>query len=155
MHIRPARPAEAELLTGIALRAKAYWGYDEAFMAACRDELTLDAAAIGRAPASTVVAEDGGRVLGFAVLIAAPPSGELGMLFVEPDLIGRGIGRALFHHVRDEARALGLRRLTVDSDPHAEPFYLAMGATRIGSTPSGSIPGRELPLMEVELASGA
>ncbi|MFH8382916.1 hypothetical protein ACH4E7_18490 [Kitasatospora sp. NPDC018058] len=68
MRIRPARPAEAELLTGIAVRAKAHWGYDEAFMAACRDELTLDAAAIGWASASTVVAEDGGRVLGFAVL---------------------------------------------------------------------------------------
>ncbi|MFE5584251.1 GNAT family N-acetyltransferase [Kitasatospora sp. NPDC056531] len=154
MPIRPARPDEAELLTGIALRAKAYWGYDEAFMAACREELTVDAAVIERASTFTVVAEDGGRVRGFAVLVAVPPSGELAMLFVEPDRIGRGIGRALFRHVRGVARALGLRRLTIDSDPHAEPFYLAMGATRIGSTPSLSIPGRELPLMEVELASG-
>ncbi|MBV2154046.1 GNAT family N-acetyltransferase [Kitasatospora sp. SUK 42] len=150
MRIRPARPDEAELLTGIALRAKAYWGYDEAFMAACREELTLDAAAIERA--STAVAEDDGRVLGFAALTGAPPSGALAMLFVEPELIGRGIGRALFEHVRGQARALGLRSLTIDSDPNAEPFYLAMGATRVGSTPSGSIPGRELPLMELVLA---
>ncbi|MFD8707106.1 GNAT family N-acetyltransferase [Kitasatospora sp. NPDC059648] len=151
MRIRPARPDEAGLLTGIALRAKAYWGYDEAFMAACREELTLDAAAVERA--STVVAEDGGRVLGFAALTGAPPSGELDMLFVEPDRIGGGIGRALFEHVREQARAAGLRRFTIDSDPNAEPFYLAMGATRIGSTPSGSVPGRELPLLEVALAS--
>jgi predicted N-acetyltransferase YhbS len=91
MLIRPARPDEAELLTGIALRAKAYWGYDEAFMAACREELTVDAAVIERASTFTVVAEDDGRVRGFAVLAAAPPSGELAMLFVEPDRIGRGI----------------------------------------------------------------
>ncbi|MGW2376592.1 GNAT family N-acetyltransferase [Kitasatospora sp. NPDC001683] len=152
MHIRPARPDEAGLLTGIALRAKAYWGYDEAFMAACREELTLDAAAVERA--STVVAEDGGRVLGLAALTVVPPSGELVMLFVEPDRIGRGIGRTLFEHVRDRARAAGLHRLTIGSDPNAEPFYRAMGADRIGSTPSGSIPGRELPLMELKLGSG-
>ncbi|MFB7905660.1 GNAT family N-acetyltransferase [Kitasatospora sp. NPDC056076] len=149
MRIRSARPDEAELLTAIALRAKAYWGYDEAFMAACREELSLDAAAVERA--STLVAEEGGRVLGFAVLSGAPPSGELDLLYVEPDRIGRGVGRALFEEVRDRARALGLRRFTVDADPNAEPFYLAMGAVRIGSTPSGSIPGRELPLLAVEL----
>ncbi|MFJ9773868.1 GNAT family N-acetyltransferase [Kitasatospora sp. NPDC101157] len=153
MHIRPARPDEAGVLTGIALRAKAYWGYDEAFMAACREELTVDAAAVERA--STVVAEDGGRVLGFAALTVAPPSGELAMLFVEPDRIGGGIGRALFEHVRERARAAGLHRFTIDSDPNAEPFYLAMGATRIGSTPSGSVPGRELPQLVLELASEA
>ncbi|MFD9689803.1 GNAT family N-acetyltransferase [Kitasatospora sp. NPDC059088] len=149
MRIRSARPDEAELLTAIGLRAKAYWGYDEAFMAACREELTLDAAAVERA--STLVAEEGGRVLGFAALTGAPPSGELDLLYVEPDRIGRGVGRALFEEVRDRARALGLRRFTVDADPNAEPFYLAMGAVRIGSTLSGSIPGRELPLLAVEL----
>ncbi|MFD7453766.1 GNAT family N-acetyltransferase [Kitasatospora sp. NPDC059827] len=149
MRIRPARPDEAELLTAIALRAKAYWGYDEAFMAACREELTLDAAAVERA--STLLAEEGGRVVGFAALTGAPPSGELDLLYVEPDRIGRGVGRALFEEVRDRARAVGLRRFTVDADPNAEPFYLAMGAVRIGSTPSGSVPGRELPLLEVEL----
>ncbi|MFF2081119.1 GNAT family N-acetyltransferase [Kitasatospora sp. NPDC058162] len=148
MRIRSARPGEAGLLTGIALRAKAYWGYDEAFMAACREELTLDAAALERAS----VAEDGARVVGFAVLTGAPPSGELDMLFVEPDRIGHGIGRALFEQVRDRARAAGLRRFTIDADPNAEPFYLAMGAVRIGSTVSDSIPGRELPLLEVDLA---
>ncbi|MFJ7247779.1 GNAT family N-acetyltransferase [Kitasatospora sp. NPDC098652] len=151
MRIRSARPDEAELLTAIALRAKAYWGYDEAFMAACREELTLDAAAVERA--SALVAEEGARVVGFAALTGAPPSGELDMLFVEPDRIGHGIGRALFERVRDQARAVGLHRFTIDADPNAEPFYLAMGAVRIGSTPSGSIPGRELPLLAVELAS--
>ncbi|GHF62634.1 N-acetyltransferase [Kitasatospora xanthocidica] len=153
MQIRPARPDEAALLTGIALRSKAYWGYDEAFMAACREELTVDAAVIEGS--FTAVAEEDGRVLGFALLSGGPPSGSLEMLFVEPGAIGRGVGRALFGHVRERATALGLRRLTIDSDPHAEPFYRAMGAVRIGSTPSASIPGRELPLLALEPVSGA
>ena len=39
--VRAARAAEAGDLTELALRAKASWGYDAAFMAACRDELTM------------------------------------------------------------------------------------------------------------------
>ncbi|MFE4520035.1 GNAT family N-acetyltransferase [Kitasatospora sp. NPDC056783] len=151
MDIRPARPDEAALLTGIALRAKAYWGYDEAFMAACRAELTVDAEAIERS--ATLVAEDDGRVLGFAALSGTPPTGSLDQLFVEPESIGRGVGRALFERARERAGALGLRRFLIESDPNAEPFYLAMGAARIGGVPSGSIPGRELPLLVLELAA--
>ncbi|MFD5431459.1 GNAT family N-acetyltransferase [Kitasatospora sp. NPDC127067] len=151
MEIRPARPDEAALLTGIALRSKAYWGYDEAFMAACRAELTVDAGVIERS--ATVVAEHGGQVLGFVSLSGGPPTGSLDQLFVEPESIGRGVGRALFEQARGLAVELGLRRLTIDSDPNAEPFYLAMGATRIGSVPSGSIPGRELPLLVLDLAA--
>lgn len=39
--IRPARPDEAAALSALALHAKAHWGYDEAFLAACRDDLTV------------------------------------------------------------------------------------------------------------------
>ncbi|MCG6496213.1 hypothetical protein MCM47_18115 [Kitasatospora sp. A2-31] len=49
---------------------------------------------------------------------------------------------------------MGSRRLTIDADPNAEPFYLAMGATRIGTTASESVPGRELPLLGLEIAAG-
>ncbi|MGW1178013.1 GNAT family N-acetyltransferase [Kitasatospora sp. NPDC002543] len=151
MEIRPARPEEAGLLTGIALRSKAYWGYDEAFMAACRAELAVDAGVIEGS--ATVVAEDAGRLLGFVSVSGAPPTGSLDLLFVEPEAIGRGVGRALFERARGMAAELGLRRLTIDSDPNAEPFYLAMGATRVGSVPSGSIPGRELPQLVLDPAA--
>ncbi|MFJ4837421.1 GNAT family N-acetyltransferase [Streptomyces sp. NPDC088746] len=149
MELRPGRPGEAAALTELALRSKAHWGYDEAFMAACRDELTVrpgDTAG-GRA----VVAEEDGRVLGFTTLAGEPPEGALAMMFVEPDTIGRGVGRLLFEHTMARARRLSFVRLTIDADPNAEPFYTAMGAVRIGATPSGSIPGRELPLLELAL----
>jgi hypothetical protein len=41
VEIRKARPDEAGELTELALRSKAHWGYDEAFMASCREELTV------------------------------------------------------------------------------------------------------------------
>ncbi|WP_051969445.1 GNAT family N-acetyltransferase [Kitasatospora azatica] len=145
MLIRAAQVGEAEILSELAVRSKAHWGYDEAFMAACRDELTVPASKVEEL--RTVVAERDGRILGFATLEGSPPEGALGMLFIEPEVIGQGIGRRLFEQVTASARLLGFDRLTIEADPNAESFYLAMGATRIGATPSGSVPGRTLPLL--------
>ena len=147
--IRPAAPDEAGLLTALALRSKAHWGYDDAFMAACRDELTLaDDEIVAR---RTHVAERAGRVLGFSTLEGAPPAGVVGMLFVEPEMIGQGVGGLLMRDLLGRARSLDFTTLTIDADPDAEPFYLAQGAVRVGTTPSGSIPGRVLPLLEIRL----
>lgn len=149
MRIRAGEAAEAAALTELALRSKGHWEYDAEFLAACREELTVRPADV--AARRTAVAEEDGRILGFTTLDGEPPKGALGMMFVEPDTIGRGVGRRLFAHTMDEARRLGFTRLTIDADPNAEPFYRAMGAVRIGSIPSGSVPGRELPLLEVAL----
>ncbi|MGW4649466.1 GNAT family N-acetyltransferase [Kitasatospora sp. NPDC004289] len=144
MRIRAARADEAGLLSELALRSKAYWGYDAAFMAACRDELTLVPAEIAPRRA-TVAVDDRDRVLGFATLDGEPLTGDLGMLFVAPEAISQGIGRLLLDHLVTTARELGFTGLTIDADPNAEPFYRAMGAVRTGTVPSESIPGRVLP----------
>ena len=147
--IRPARATEAELLSALALRSKAHWGYDAAFLEACKDELTLDEGEV--ADRRTHVADRAGHVLGFTTLEGEPPTGVLGMMFVEPQAIGQGVGRLLFEHTVAAARELGFARITLDADPHAEPFYRAVGAVRAGSAPSGSLPGRVLPRMIVSL----
>ncbi len=38
LELRGALPGEAGLLTDLCLRSKAVWGYDAAFMAACRSK---------------------------------------------------------------------------------------------------------------------
>ncbi|MEU5717520.1 GNAT family N-acetyltransferase [Streptomyces sp. NPDC020403] len=148
-YVREGRPDEAAALTALALRSKAHWGYDEAFLAACRAELAVRPQDVQAR--RTAVAEQDGRVLGFTMLDGAPPRGALGMMFVEPDTIGRGVGRLLLEHTAERARRLGFVMLTIDADPGAEPFYTAMGAVRVGTVPSGSVPGRELPLLELAL----
>lgn len=147
--VRAARPGEAALLSALALRSKGHWGYDADFLAACREELTLTEDELGAR--RTRVAEVDGEVLGFSTLEGSPPVGELGMLFVEPAAIGRGVGRLLMGHLLDEAAAAGFTRLRIDADPSAEPFYLAAGAVRVGEVPSASVPGRVLPLLELEV----
>lgn len=142
---RVARPDEAAVLSELALRSKAYWGYDREFLEACRAELTFVADDLVARRA--VVAAAGGRVLGFYSLDGQPPDGELGNLWVDPAWIGTGLGRRLWQHAIEAARGIGFAQLRIESDPNAEGFYRAMGAHPAGVTSSGSIPGRTLPVL--------
>lgn len=150
MLIRPARGDEADRLSDLVMRAKAHWGYDEAFLEACREDLRVRGERI--AAGAIWVAEIDDTPLG--VLDFGIEGGEAEVLacFVEPEAIGRGVGRALWAKAEALALAAGLTVIGVDSDPFAEGFYLAMGAERIGEAPSGAIPGRMLPRLEKRLS---
>ncbi len=146
--IRDARPGEAGRLSELAFVSKAHWGYDEAFMAACRDELTVTAQDIARDIVR--VGEVAGEVVGYHWLTEAEKPGalEVQAFFIDPPAIGHGYGRALWRDLETCARGAGCRLLVVQSDPFAVDFYRTMGASDVGERPSGSIPGRVLPLLE-------
>lgn len=141
--IREARPQEAEAISALALRSKAYWKYDVEALAVFRRELTLlpdDVLA-----RNGHVLEDDGQILGFYTLLGLGQAQvELEHIFVEPSHIRMGIGRALFGHACDLVSAVGGRTMLVKSDPHATNFYAAIGATFAGNIPS-SLPGRTIP----------
>jgi GrpB-like predicted nucleotidyltransferase (UPF0157 family)/GNAT superfamily N-acetyltransferase len=147
--IRRAEPAECDRLSALALRSKAHWGYDEGFLAACRAELTVGTADVEHLRAT--VAEESGEIVGFYALGGGPPEGELSFLFVEPARIGAGIGRMLWEDCLATATRVGLSRIRIESDPFAEGFYLAMGATGAGEVRSQSIPDRSLPLLGFDM----
>ncbi len=151
MEIRPARPEEAALLSDLALRSKSAWGYESAMVDAFRDELAVDPDSVSGWHIH--VAAEGDDLAGFYALSVRPDgvTGEIELMFVEPGRMRRGIGRALWDHLIETARTIGLSRILIDADPFAEPFYRAMGARRTGESPSSSIPGRMLPRLEVEL----
>ena len=147
--IRPARAGEAGLLSDLALRSKAHWGYDADFLEACREELTLSADYIRGAP--VFVLEEDGRVVGFYGFREQGTELELLYLFVEPAAIGGGHGKRLWEHAVGTAARLGFQRITIESDPYAEAFYLSMGARKVGNVHSSLLPGRTLPLLEFPL----
>jgi ribosomal protein S18 acetylase RimI-like enzyme len=147
--LRPARADEAALLGELALRAKGYWGYDEDFLEKCRAELSLLPEEVRARRITVAVSPE--QVLGFYSVDGQPPHGELGNLWVVPESIGTGLGRRLWQHAVDSARAAGFTALRIEAEPHAEGFYRAMGARRVGETASGSIAGRTLPLMHVDV----
>jgi len=79
------------------------------------------------------VALDDGTVIGFSVLI--PGEGrvhELDGLFVEPEHMGRGAGRALVEDAVARATANRGERIEVTAGP-AQGFYERVGFTTTGS----------------------
>ena len=54
-------------------------------------------------------------------------AGEVTTFFIHPDAKRQGVGLRLWETVLDAARTAGLKRLHLDADPAAVPFYEAMG----------------------------
>ena len=149
--LRPALPAEASSISALAMRSKAHWGYDDAFLTACEPDLTIDPAWCDGV--RLLVAVRGGELLGYCRVSGVAPNGELDGLFVDPSAIGTGVGGELLRAAAMVARSLEMTRLGIDSDPGAEEFYLHAGALRVGESPSTVIPGRMLPRLELTLSA--
>ena len=159
MTLRAPKRGEAAQLSALAMRSKQSNGYDAAFMAACRAELTITETDL--ATRRFQVVADGGL---WAVAACDPVAdggdisrdinalgrvGEVSLMFVHPDRQGLGYGRLLMDWVLAEAMRMGWQRLVLDADPKAEAFYARMGFETIGRRASGSIPGRTLPHMQL------
>ena len=153
IELRAARPEEARLLSELAQRSKASWGYDDAFLDAVREQLTFTAEDFDTGHIFVLVVD--GVVTGLYRLGGEPPQGLLTDLWLEPEFQGRGFGRRLWEHALASAAALAYRSLVLEADPNAEGFYAAMGAARIGERVSAAAqeiePGRTLPLMRIEV----
>ncbi|MBU1375978.1 MAG: GNAT family N-acetyltransferase [Alphaproteobacteria bacterium] len=147
--IRWARGDEAAALSALALRAKASWGYDAAFMEACRAELTLTPEQMARW--TIWVAEADGAIAGM-IALNLTDGAVVEDFFVEPDVQGRGVGATLMATLLAACREAGVTTLEVDADPNAEGIYARLGFVTFARSPSGSIPGRTLPRMRLALA---
>ena len=146
--IRRARAGEADLLTALARRAKAHWGYPPDLLERFAVDVVLTEEAIA---ADEVWVLDGeARPIGFHRVVIGEPA-VLEDLWLEPAAIGAGHGRRLWLHAADIARRAGAAAIELDADPNAIGFYGRMGAHHVGDTPSAVVPGRTLPRMRADL----
>jgi GNAT superfamily N-acetyltransferase len=120
MRIRRALPEERDALEELQRRASLANKSDRPHLEAHPDAIDLPAEQLEQN--DVFVAEQAGCLAGFAVLI----DGELDGLFVEPQLWGRGIGRALVAEAVQEARRKGLS-VGVIANPAALGFYQKCG----------------------------
>jgi GNAT superfamily N-acetyltransferase len=148
MKLRRPEAHELPQLSALCLRSKAVWGYDQAFLDACRTELTIRADELETT--ALCAAEHDGALVGIAQITVDGRDADLQKMFVEPGMTGLGVGKALFAWVVSSAKNLGARQMTIDADPGAVGFYKRMGAVEHGSAQSGSIPGRVLPRLQIE-----
>ena len=147
--IRRGRPEEAAQLRDLAHRSKAHWPYSAEFLAAVEPLLQLDPVDV--ASHEVWVLEVDGVVGGWHRVSLHGERAELEDLWLEPPLIGGGLGRLLFEHAMGVATATGATRLEWDAEPYAEGFYRAMGGEEIGRSPSAAQAGRTLARMRLTL----
>ncbi len=149
-YIRRAAPGDADVLSRIAFSAKGHWGYPKRWMERWRDGLTITPGFVEHNEVHGVIVE--GETVGFYALVGQAPTLELEHLWVSPEHMGLGLGRALFEHAVDTATDLGAETLGIEADPNAEGFYERMGATRVGEIVY-ELEGREriLPLLAVDV----
>jgi GNAT superfamily N-acetyltransferase len=88
-------------------------------------------------------------VVGFSSLVpsrdagAAPATAEVAAIYVDPDALRAGVGRALMQASLEAARARGDRALTLwvlDANHGARRFYERCGFVWDGSSSSSSAP---------------
>jgi ribosomal protein S18 acetylase RimI-like enzyme len=122
--IRDATPNEKADLEALQLRASLVWEEYRAPLLANPDAIELPAGAIEAGRVRVAVAED--APAGFSVVMPVIDGAcELDGLFVEPELMGRGIGRELIADV--VARSDAATRLEVTANPRAIGFYEKLG----------------------------
>jgi GNAT superfamily N-acetyltransferase len=146
LEIQRARPEEADTLTRIAFAAKAHWGYPDHWMERWREDLTVTPEYVHQNEVHVALVEE--QPAGFYALVGEGRRIELEHLWVLPEHMGEGVGRALLEHALRTAASLGAGVVGIEADPNAEGFYHRMGARRVGEIVY-EIDGRErvLPLL--------
>ena len=110
-----------------------------------------------------LLAHDGqGALVGCVFLRrVGPDAGEMKRLFVRPELRGQGVGRRLVERLHDEARAMGLGRILLDTGADnlaSQSLYAGLGYERIDRYPENDNEAWLAPylvFMRRDLAAGS
>lgn len=146
--IRYAVPDDAEGLSQIAIKAKAYWGYPQRWMEIWRPQLTFSPEYFEEN--ESWAAEVNNQPIAFHTLQDKDKNAWIENLRVLPEFIGQGVGRQLFLHAMFRSRELGYGILQLEADPNAVGFYEKMGMRKIGERHSEADgKPRLLPIMEI------
>ena len=151
VQVRIAEPADAAALSTLAVRAKSHWGYPPEWIRHWKRDLTLTPQYL--AANEAFVALRAGAIVGVAALHVQQHEASLEHVWVAPEHHRGGIGRALVRRALTAAEVAGVHAVRVESEPHAEPFYLKLGARRVGAVaaPMPGAPDRTLPLLEFDV----
>lgn len=128
--LRRALPAEAGVLSDLAIAAMASHGYQPELLAGWRADLTVTPEHLRSLDGWT--AWVAGELAGWGATAAWGRRCRLEQLWIKPAQQRQGIGRILLHHLMAEARAAGWTELEVEAEPRAAVFYLRCGALAAG-----------------------
>ncbi len=151
MKIEKAHRTDANALTELTIRSKDYWNYGAKQIEVWREDLTITPDYIDDNQIFKLIVSN--NLVGFYAFRSEGKSlVKLHFLFVEPEYIGKGYGKALMDDFLERVRTTGYEKATLDSDPNAEKFYELLGFKTVGKMKT-KVEGRFLPIMEMELKS--
>jgi GNAT superfamily N-acetyltransferase len=147
IEIRDARPQDAHAVADVHVRSwqAAYRGLlPEAYLEGLRPEERAARYQFGQLdrsePATLLASDAGGRILGFATTAPARDAdlegGELCALYVDPEIWGAGVGRALIGAARGRLLGEGFGEAclwVLAGNVSAERFYRADGWSADGT----------------------
>ena len=143
--LRFAVRGDLDEIQSLYRRSSMVWEEHRADLEAHPEVLVLDPGPI--LAQQVRVAESGGRILGFSTVVPGDGGGvELDGLFVEPDLLRRGVGRRLVDDLVALARTGGARRIEVTANLRAVGFY-----ERCGFVAEGEVPTQFGPALRMHL----
>lgn len=116
------------MLDEMTLAGLRHWGHDQNHPEAYQGLADLLEAAGGPESYPVYVLEEEGVAVGFYELRDRGEHVELLRMFMQPELIGHGYGRALWNDAVKSATPMSGRMLIM-ADPGAIGFYQAMGAS--------------------------
>lgn len=150
LQIRRVIPEQASELTRIAQAAKAHWGYPQRWLELWRPQLTFSAQYFEENEGWAACVDE--TPIGFCTLQEKIGTASIENLWISPEHMGKGVGKALFLHAVELARQRGNTTLQLEADPNAIPFYEKMGMRPIGEYRYElDDQPRSLPIMEMKL----
>lgn len=149
MEIKKASIGDNEILTEITKKSKAYWGYSEEQILKWNNNLTVSKDYIETNSVFKLV--NGNEIIGYySYIIKEKKNVLLDNLFILPEYIGKGFGKYLMCDFLLRMKEEKFEKITLDSEPNAEDFYLKFGFEKIGEFET-SIKNRFMPIMEMHL----
>lgn len=143
--LEEASISDACLLSSIAQKAKAHWGYPTAWLALWQKDLTFNPQFL--LEHHTFVISLDRKAIGFCVVIDELDHFNIDHCWILPDHIGYGYGYKLLSHVLSES-VFKQKVFQVLSDPYAIGFYQKFGFKTIKMVPT-QLKDRALPLMQM------
>ena len=149
MKIKKASINDNEILTEITKKSKAYWGYSEEQILKWNDSLTISKEYVETNSVFKLMDND--KTIGYySYLIEKERNVVLDNLFILPEYIGKGFGEYLMSDFLNRMKIEKFEKITLNSEPNAENFYLKFGFKKIGEFET-SIKNRFMPIMEMSL----
>ena len=150
MKFRPAEIKDIEVLNQISLASKRYWNYPEEWIQRWKNDLSIKESDLIDLVILVVTIND--ELKGFCAIRDGDSYYEVEHLWLKPETIGKGLGKALLLTSLERVVSQNLPIL-VEADPNAEAFYKKQGFVTYDK--KESFPkGRYLPLMKLEKSRG-